>query len=570
MAKEVLELDVKTNIKGVTKDVDDLGKSLKSTNKQAEQLEPAAEGGASGFKKVGLAVRAVGAAMKAIGIGLIISAFVALKEAFMRNQEAADFLKTSMTTISITFNEVVNVIVNMVKWVNKNSKQFEPYVKVMKGLIAFGLEPLKLAFNTTELAIRAFIDGFMRLRRRLGEKGLNKSINENMAVIEDLQDKIETSTENLANAAVDIYENFGDGVDIMNKFFGELNHQLGKIDIEKNYELADSITAAGNAAAFADIKNQKLNATYKKNAEDQRIIRDDIRNTLAVRIEANEELGRVLKKQQQLQAKEIQDRIDAAQLLVDADKKNIEAKLALGQEEVAMLQLKEEIRGQEAEQISNQAALEQELADAQKALALDRKTDLERELLELKQTYDAKLEMARKAGEDNTEILKRQKEEEAAIRETYADRDKADTAKTEQFKQQAIASSFSALGAITAKSDKLSKAVAVARTVYNTQQAIMNAMANIPAPWNVVQAAASGLMGAAAIRNILSTSKDNAVGGNVSVPPVTGAPPAPEMMSGSFTLGGSEEVEPARAYVVSDDITNNQNKLAIIRRRATI
>ena len=42
------------------------------------------------------------------------------------------------------------------------------------------------------------------------------------------------------------------------------------------------------------------------------------------------------------------------------------------------------------------------------------------------------------------------------------------------------------------------------------------------------------------------------------------------MMSGAFTLGGGEEVEPARAYVVSDDITNNQNKLAIIRRRATI
>jgi hypothetical protein len=47
-------------------------------------------------------------------------------------------------------------------------------------------------------------------------------------------------------------------------------------------------------------------------------------------------------------------------------------------------------------------------------------------------------------------------------------------------------------------------------------------------------------------------------------------PPAPQMMSGAFELGGGQPVEPARAYVVSDDITNNQNKLAIIRRRATI
>ena len=57
-------------------------------------------------------------------------------------------------------------------------------------------------------------------------------------------------------------------------------------------------------------------------------------------------------------------------------------------------------------------------------------------------------------------------------------------------------------------------------------------------------------------------------GGNPDTP--SAAPPAPEMMSGAFTLSGGQEVEPARAYVVSDDITNNQNKLAIIRRRATI
>ena len=46
--------------------------------------------------------------------------------------------------------------------------------------------------------------------------------------------------------------------------------------------------------------------------------------------------------------------------------------------------------------------------------------------------------------------------------------------------------------------------------------------------------------------------------------------PAPQMMSGAFELEGGEEVEPTQAYVVSDDITNSQNALAIIRRRATI
>ena len=43
-----------------------------------------------------------------------------------------------------------------------------------------------------------------------------------------------------------------------------------------------------------------------------------------------------------------------------------------------------------------------------------------------------------------------------------------------------------------------------------------------------------------------------------------------QLASGAFTLGGGLEPEPARAFVVSDDITNSQNKLANIRRRATI
>ena len=46
--------------------------------------------------------------------------------------------------------------------------------------------------------------------------------------------------------------------------------------------------------------------------------------------------------------------------------------------------------------------------------------------------------------------------------------------------------------------------------------------------------------------------------------------PAPQMMSGAIELGTGQAPEPMQAFVVSDDITNNQDKLATIRRRATI
>ena len=76
-------------------------------------------------------------------------------------------------------------------------------------------------------------------------------------------------------------------------------------------------------------------------------------------------------------------------------------------------------------------------------------------------------------------------------------------------------------------------------------------------------------MGLKNIQAIKSASSSGALDGG-STPTATAQPPAPQMMSGAFELTGGQAVEPVQAYVVSDDITNNQNKLAIIRRRATI
>jgi hypothetical protein len=46
--------------------------------------------------------------------------------------------------------------------------------------------------------------------------------------------------------------------------------------------------------------------------------------------------------------------------------------------------------------------------------------------------------------------------------------------------------------------------------------------------------------------------------------------PAPQMMSGAFDLTGGIAPDPVRAFVVADEMTNSQDQLANIRRRATI
>jgi len=59
-------------------------------------------------------------------------------------------------------------------------------------------------------------------------------------------------------------------------------------------------------------------------------------------------------------------------------------------------------------------------------------------------------------------------------------------------------------------------------------------------------------------------------GSSGGVPTIVPETPAPQMMSGAFELSGGQAPEAMRAFVVTDEMTNSQNQLANIRRRATI
>ncbi len=110
------------------------------------------------------------------------------------------------------------------------------------------------------------------------------------------------------------------------------------------------------------------------------------------------------------------------------------------------------------------------------------------------------------------------------------------------------------------------KALAVAQAVIDTYAGANKAFA-VAGPAGFISGAAIIAAGLANVRKILNTDVGGGGGGG-SVPTDMGTP-APQVLSGAFTLGGGE-AQPVQAYVVTDDMTNNQNKLANIRRRATI
>ena len=81
-----------------------------------------------------------------------------------------------------------------------------------------------------------------------------------------------------------------------------------------------------------------------------------------------------------------------------------------------------------------------------------------------------------------------------------------------------------------------------------------------------VSGAAIIAAGLANLQKIYSTDVGTG-GGSAGAAPMT---PSPQMVGGAFELGGGVAPDPLRAYVLTDEMSNSQNQLANIRRRATI
>ena len=179
----------------------------------------------------------------------------------------------------------------------------------------------------------------------------------------------------------------------------------------------------------------------------------------------------------------------------------------------------------------------------------------------------------------NEGVQKRKEEREKEQQEIKEQREKdaADALALEEAvtnaKKQMQENLLSAGAALFEKNKKISKGIAVAQTVFSTQQAVMDALAAkgtdalLPFPIRLANAIAAGAMGAASVRNILSENMGTVAGaGGESV---TETPPMIPASTGAFELGNIQQ-EPVKAFVVESEITDSQAQMADINRRSTI
>jgi len=468
MADKTLEMEVKSNVGEVAEQTEQLAKSTKDAQ--------------GGFTKVGGAIKGMGTALKAAGIGLVVALFAKLMDVFRQNQKVVDFFNVAMESLSLAFNDLF-------KFLSSNIGTITGYFKSIfedpkQSLIDFGSA---IKENLIE-RFDSLLDTFGHLGKALGHlfKGefseafdsVKDAGKESIDIITGVDGSVDKITETVTTASKAIKEYAKSTIDTATTM----------VELRKESELAA-------------VKVQGLIEEYDRQAEKLRQVRDDETKTFEERIAANEELGRVLKEQEEEMLKLIDIRIKEAELDLaknDSVENQIKLQEALNEKKAVEAQ----ITGFQSEQLVNQVSLQKE----QTQVALE--------------NAEAQLQ-------------------------AYSD----------------LAGALSSLAGEN-------KALAVAQATIDTYAGATKAFAQ-GGVTGFVSGAAIIAAGLSNIRKILSVDVGSSGGGGSSALPSETGTPAPEMLSGAFTLGTPEQ-QPVQAYVVTDDMTNNQNKLANIRRRATI
>jgi len=293
---EVKTVKINVDAKDAIKQVDELKQGVQDTGKGAKNSK-------AGFSVMQSGVRGVGLAFKAMGIGLIVSGFVALKNALGENQAVMDKVNVASAVIGDIFQKLTNTVLSVVKGLGLLGKAVG---KVLKGEFK----------EAGDLAAQSF--------------------------------------NGVKEAVVGSNESFSDFV------------KNAKESAKESVKVAKAMNNMRNEVKLADAQQRQLQLTYQRDAELQRQLRDDTSLTFEERIVANEELGRVLDEQFEKEQVLAQKKIDLAALELSRNKENIDLQVALIDAKTEMADLEERITGQRSEQLTNLNALEKEYQDSQK------------------------------------------------------------------------------------------------------------------------------------------------------------------------------------------------------------
>ena len=537
MAKELkVKLDLQTgaaeeDLKNLAEGIEKVGDNALDAQKGFDKLDKET-------KTVSKGLKGMGTAFKALGVGLVIAAFDKLREVFSQNQQVVDFFNTTFEALSLAFNDFFNFL----------SSNVGTVIDYFKGLFDDPVQSLK-NFG------QAIIDNVLeRVRSALDALGFLGD-----AVVKVFKGDFAGAAESAKNAGKELF----DVVTGVNDSFDKAAEALPTVvDGITNYAKSTIQAAKANvelqkSADLAIAKNQVILEQKDREAEKLRQIRDDESKTIEERVAANNKLAEVLDEQEKLMLANADALIAAAQAQYDKND-SIENEIALieakGEREAILAQ----IEGFRSEQLMNVNSLERERLDLIQD-GIDKKeeeAELEEELLEEK----------KEKLKDNLDAIREAAGEETAIGKAIF------IAKQAMRVQEGIEEAKATLSRITMRSAEA--AVDTAKGAAST--------AKIGFPQNIPMliafaAQAAGIL--AAISSAAGAAKGavKSVGGGGA----SAATPAPPQAPAFNIVGaspenqiaqalGEQQQQPIKAFVVSNEVTNQQALDRNIVRNASL
>jgi len=474
-----LKVDSKEAVQGI----DQVEKGVKG-------IDSSAKGAKTGLGAMTGAAKGLGLAFKAMGIGLIVSAFVALKDALGENQVIMDKVNIATAVIGDIFQKLVNTILSVVQGLGLLGKAVG---KVLKGEFKEAGEIAKESFNGVKEAVVGNNESFSDFIKNAKEAG------------------------------------------------------------KESVKFGKDLVKLRNEVKLAEAEQRGLQATYERDAELQRQIRDDISLTIDERIAANEELKRILDEQFTEEKALANKKVELAELELSKNKDNVDLQVALQNAKNELLELDNRITSQKSENLVNEKALEKEKADAIQATIDADKKRVEESEKNANKTVDT----AKKTGEAEVKIAELTAENKRAI----------------------VANSLGQISSLVGEETKAGKALAVGQALINTYSAASAALAPPPVgagpifgPIAAVAAVAAGL---ANVKKIVSTKLP---GVNDSPPPAPDADIPTTSVGGIGGLipniesitGPDISQQPVQAFVVENDISNSQALQEELEIQATL
>ena len=512
MITKTFELIAKTdaanqNLRETSAELEKVNKGIAETNKaggQIKRLKKSFDSAKTGARGLAKGFRAIGVALKAAGIGLIIAAFATLQDLFRQNQKAADLFNTAFEAIAIAFNDFVNFI----------DANFGKITGFFKAIFEDPLESIKAFGDAIKNNIIERINSGLEVIGLLG-----KAVT---AVFKGEWTEAMEAAKEAGSEYIDVLT----GVDnTLEKTEEVLNEVIPAVTeyVEETVKAAAANVDLKKQAELALVANQGLIEKYDLQAETLRQIRDDERNSIEVRKQANNDLAEVLDKQEKAMLANAQISLKAAQAELKKDKNNVQAKKAVMEAENELAAVRAQIAGFRSEQQANDLALTKEelelnqtvidgvnarakaqqdatnaiiqddvkrIQAQQQALAAEMQIEVER-LTQKRALYeegtqayvDANEELLNYISDSNIRVIELDQElsdAEAEISQKNADNAKAEADAKIQAQIATLNATSQALGSLAqlaGEGTKLGKAAALAQILVDTASGISSAVA---------------------------------------------------------------------------------------------